>query len=122
MIFSLSMLAVTAQQDITEPVSRALGRGDVAVLGRYMVASVDLTILDDEDMYPRDVVMLKLDQFFVKNRPLKFELKHQGTSKLDDHYRIGDLTTEGGVYRVTFFMKNASKGMEIKQMRVERFE
>lgn len=111
-----------AQQDITAQISDALGKGDARTIGKYLVSSVDLTIIDDEDMYPKDQVVRKLEQFFQKNTPQRFEIKHQGTSKLDDHYRIGDLSTSGGMYRVTFFMKNGGSAMEIKQLRIERYE
>lgn len=118
-VLSFTMLA---QDDITPAVSDALAKGNAAALTRYFVSSVDLTILDDEDMYPKDQVVQKLSQFFQRNKPSAFEVKHKGTSKLDDHYRIGDLTTATGVYRVTFFMRKGSAGMEIKQLRIERYE
>ncbi len=111
-ILIAAALSVSAQADITPAVIQSLGKG---------VPSVDVTILDDEDMYPRDQVVAKLGQFFQKNPPKSFELKHQGTSKLDDHYRIGDLTTSNGLFRVTFFMKKSGSTMEIKQLRIERY-
>lgn len=114
--------ALTAQGDITPQVSDAMSKGDAAATGSLLVSSVDLTILDDEDMYPRDQVVRRLSQFFQQNSPRSFTIKHQGTSKLDDHYRIGDLTTSTGVYRVTFFMKRSGSSMEIKQLRIERYD
>ncbi len=122
-VFFLVAVAFTAsaQTDITPSVVQALSKGDAAVLGKHLVSSVDVAILDDEDMYPRDQVVAKLNQFFQKNSPKSFEIKHQGTSKLDDHYRIGDLTTSTGLFRVTFFMKKTGATMEIKQLRIERY-
>ncbi len=120
-ILIAAALSVSAQADITPAVIQSLGKGDAAGIGKHLVPSVDVTILDDEDMYPRDQVVAKLGQFFQKNPPKSFELKHQGTSKLDDHYRIGDLTTSNGLFRVTFFMKKSGSTMEIKQLRIERY-
>lgn len=116
-----AVLTVNAQADITPAVVQALSKGDAAGIGKHLVASVDVAILDDEDMYPRDQVVAKLAVFFQKNTPKSFEIKHQGTSKLDDHYRIGDLTTSAGLFRVTFFMKKTGSTMEIKQLRIERY-
>lgn len=121
-IFTFLTIAVNAQTDITPQVVDAMGKGDAAAIGAHLVSSVDLTILDDEDMYPRDQVVRKLSQFFQRNTPQSFSIKHQGTSKLDDHYRIGDLATSTGVYRVTFFMKRSGSSMEIKQLRIERYD
>ena len=122
-MFFLVAVAFTAsaQSDITPSVVQALSKGDAAGIGKYLVSSVDVAILDDEDMYPRDQVVAKLNQFFQKNTPKSFEIKHQGTSKLDDHYRIGDLNTSTGMFRVTFFMKKTGATMEIKQLRIERY-
>ncbi len=118
----LSGLFVHAQNDVAKQIATALQRGDAAAIGTFLVPSVDLTILDDEDMYPSDQVVKKLARFFAANKPSKFEIKHEGTSKLDDHYRIGDLTTSTGTYRVTYFMKKGAKGMQLKQLRIEKFE
>ena len=95
----LSGLFVHAQNDVAKKIATALQKGDAAAIGAFLVPSVDLTVLDDEDMYPSDQVVKKLARFFTANKPSKFEIKHEGTSKLDDHYRIGDLTTSTGIYR-----------------------
>lgn len=110
-----------AQEDVSKAVSDALAKGNAAAIGSYLVSSVDLTILDDEDMYPKDQVVKKLQVFFAQHPPVSFEVKHKGTSKLDDHYRIGDLVTKKGKFRVTFFMKKGPDGVKIKQLRIEDF-
>lgn len=122
MCMVLSGFLVQAQNDVSQKIAMALQKGDAAAIGTCLVASVDLTILDDEDMYPADQVVTKLERFFAQNKPSKFEVKHEGTSKLDDHFRIGDLTTSTGVYRVTYFMKKGKGGMKLKQLRIEKFE
>ncbi|MFM7233275.1 MAG: DUF4783 domain-containing protein, partial [Flavobacteriales bacterium] len=48
-----------------------------------------------------------------------FTVKHQGTSKLDDQFRIGELTTSKGIFRVTFFMKKSNNTLQIKQLKIE---
>ncbi|MCH2198323.1 MAG: DUF4783 domain-containing protein [Flavobacteriales bacterium] len=115
-------VVVSAQSDASDKIAKALGAGDAETIGQHLVANVDLAILDDEDMYPHDVVVKKLGVFFSENKPTKFEIKHKGQSKLDDHYRIGDLVTANGKFRVTFFMKKGDNKMSIKQLRIERYE
>ena len=122
MCIVLSGFLAQAQNDVSQKIAMALQKGDAAAIGTCLVSSVDLTILDDEDMYPADQVVTKLERFFAQNKPSSFEVKHEGTSKLDDHFRIGDLTTTTGVYRVTYFMKNGKGGMKLKQLRIEKIE
>ena len=122
MCIVLSGFLAQAQNDVSQKIAMALQKGDAAAIGTCLVSSVDLTILDDEDMYPADQVVTKLVRFFAQNKPSSFEVKHEGTSKLDDHFRIGDLTTTTGVYRVTYFMKKGKGGMKLKQLRIEKIE
>jgi hypothetical protein len=119
--FALTFAGVFAQSGTADRVDSALGKGDAAGIGAFLVASVDLTILSDENIYPKDQVVRKLAAFFKQNPPSSFEVKHQGKSKLDDHYRIGDLKTSKGTFRVTYFMKKEGNGMMIKQLRIEPY-
>lgn len=109
-------------QDITPAVVEAIESGNAAALAKHLTLNVDLTIGDDEDMYPVDQATKKIAAFFAGHKPTAFEIKHKGTSKLDDQYRIGDLTTSKGKYRVTFFIKKSDKGMKVKQLRIEDFD
>ncbi|MDA0882527.1 MAG: DUF4783 domain-containing protein [Flavobacteriales bacterium] len=120
-LFSFSAL-VFAQEDAAAKVSWAIENGDALVLQDMMMSSVDLSILDDEDMYPADEAVRKLSSFFKQHPPQSFTVKHKGTSKLDDHYRIGTLQTKKGTFRVTFFLKKTPSGMMIKQIRIEEDE
>ena len=118
----LGMTLVLSAQDITPAVVKAIESGNAAALTMHLTPSVDLTIGDDENMYPVDQAIKKIAMFFETHKPTGFEIKHKGTSKLDDQYRIGDLTTAKGKYRVTFFIKKSDKGMKVKQLRIEDFD
>lgn len=118
----LGMTFALGAQDITPAVVKAIETGDAETLSKHLTSSIDLTIGDDEDMYPRDEAAKKIKAFFAAHKPSGFEIKHKGTSKLDDQYRIGDLTTSKGKFRVTFFIKKTDKGMKVKQLRIEDFD
>jgi hypothetical protein len=87
----------------------ALKRGDAAAISAQMMPQVELHSM------VRTTISLKLTpkkrwQRFFKDHPVTgFTFKHQGTSKLDDQYRIGDMTTQKGSFRVTFFMKKSGQ-------------
>lgn len=120
--FTLLSAVGFSQDGVADKVATAMAKGDVAGITAHMVSTVDLAILEDEDMLPRDQVAAKLTAFF-KSHPAKgFEVKHKGKSKLDDHYRIGDLKTGNGTFRVTYFMKKGANGMKVKQLRLEAYD
>jgi hypothetical protein len=111
-----------SQADVSSKINQAFSEGKTANLKAYMMDQVDLSIEAKEGVYAAAEVSTKLDAFFAKHPATAFTVKHKGTSKLDDHYRIGDLTTKSGNYRVTYFMKSTPKGMKIKQIRIESLD
>jgi hypothetical protein len=111
-----------AQNDVADRIAGILKSGNAAELSNYFMANIDLTILNSDDLYSKAQASQIVRKFFDDNPPRNFVVKHQGKSKLDDHYRIGTLTTTKGDYRVTFFLKNTNGTFLIKQLRIESNE
>lgn len=122
-LFSFILLAVSAlsfaQTDITPQVSAALKKGDASALAAQMMPQVELTLNGQDKTVPKGEAQKMLSSFFAEKVPNNFAVKHQGTSKLDDQYRIGDLSTSKGKFRVTFFMKKDGSSMLIRQLKIE---
>lgn len=114
--------ALSAQSDITAGFTLALQKGNAAKLASYFGPNVDITVLGEEGTMSAAAAQKSLDNFFRGHAPKSFKIMHKGTSKLDDHYRIGDLVCADGTYRVTFFMHRTDAGMQVKQLRIESFE
>ncbi len=116
----LSFTAAGFAQDAErDKISAAILSGNAKTLSTYFVSSIDLTILEAEDVYSKEQAEVIIAKFFNDNKPTAFEIKHQGKSKLDDYFYIGDLTTSKGKYRLTFFLKKEKTGFLIKQLRLE---
>jgi len=118
---TLSTLAFS-QADITPQVSAALKKGDATVLSGLMMPQIELTLNGQDKTVAKADAQKMLVTFFAEKQTSNFVVKHQGTSKLDDQYRIGDLTTAKGKFRVTFFMKNSGGAMQIRQLKIEPSE
>ncbi len=118
LIFS-ALTALRAQTDITPIVTAALKKGDAATIASHLMPQVELTLLGNEGVCDRTKAQQMLSTFFRENPPQAFTIKHQGTSKLDDQFRIGELTTAKGIFRVTFFMKKNNNALQIKQLKIE---
>lgn len=108
-----------SQADITPKVSEALKKGDAAGVAVYFMPQVDLALPDNDKTYSKADAQKALATFFVQNTVKNFAVKHQGTSKLDDQYRIGVLNTGKGDFRVTFFMRKSGDVILIKQLKIE---
>lgn len=102
-----------------EGISQAIQKGDAHALAAYFSGSIDLTLIDKEDVYSDKQAEVIFNQFFNDNKPQKFELKHEGKSKVEDFYYIGELQTTTGNYRLTFFLKKETEVFKVKQIRIE---
>ncbi len=111
--------ALWAQSDITPAVSAALKKGDAGALVTHFMPQLELTLAGKDGLVEKAQAQQMLAGFFNENPPQSFTIKHQGTSKLDDQFRIGELTTAKGIFRVTFFMKKNNNILQIKQLKIE---
>lgn len=119
-LFAIFGLTMFAQTDITPKVTQALQKGDAAGVAAFFMGQVEIEIDGNESIMTAPQAQAALAQFFSANPAKSFSVKHQGTSKLDDQYRIGELNTTNGNFRVTFFMKKSGTSMQIKQLKIER--
>lgn len=117
--FALFCLAASAQGDITSSVTDAFKKGDAAALSQFFQSPVDLSILDADGSFSKEEARAKVASFFSQHTPKELVIRHQGTSKVDDQFRIGDLQTAQGNFRVTFFMRKSGNVMLIKQLKIE---
>ncbi|MFO8021768.1 MAG: DUF4783 domain-containing protein [Perlabentimonas sp.] len=109
----------TYSQDAVESIANALKAGDSGKLGKFLNRTVELEIVEDENMYSKAQAELMLKDFFSKNKPTNFIVNHQG-SKAETSFAIGILVTSKGNYRVSIFMKSENDSMLIHQFRIER--
>lgn len=118
-ILVLLSSSLVAQADITPQVTEALKKGDANALSAFFMSSVELEIKGEEGTYNAATAKSIMTKFFAENQVKGFTVKHQGNSKLDDQYRIGELNTAKGVFRLTFFMKKNANTWQIKQLKIE---
>lgn len=118
----LFALQANAQEQESKKVSDALKTGNVEAITSLLTSNVDLTLINEEDVYPKDQVSGKLTKFFTAHKPSGFAVKHQGTSKLNDFYYIGDLSTVKGAFRVTYFIRKDGNAFRVSQFRIETIE
>lgn len=104
-------------QESAKTITTAINQNNGASIVKYFNDDTDITVLD-EDEIGKDGYELVF-KFFNTNKVSSFKVKHEGTSKLGDVYRIGDMVTNTGSYRVTFFTKNSSTGLIVIQFKVE---
>ena len=120
-ILLLTVGSVSAIYDIYSDIGNAIRSGDARAVARYFSTTVNLTILQQEEVYSKAQAEQVLRDFFSKNSPKGFEMIHKGVSKEGAKYAIGTMTTSQGTqYRTYFFVKQTSAGEVIQELRFEK--
>jgi Domain of unknown function (DUF4783) len=102
-------------------VTKAISEGDATTLGTFLDTSVELTLIDKQNVYDKTQATAALRNFFSQNKPRSFNSVHQGTSRGNtSHYTIGDMVTTSGSYRVYLYYKSNGGGVLIQEMRIEK--
>jgi hypothetical protein len=103
--------------DIFDDIANSLRSGDARAVSRFFGNTVDLTIINQEEVYSKMQAEQILRDFFSKNTPRSFNIIHQGV-KEGARYAIGNLTTtQGVVFRTYFFVKTQSGNSMIQELR-----
>ncbi|MDX1941396.1 MAG: DUF4783 domain-containing protein [Saprospiraceae bacterium] len=114
---ALTLMINASLADIT----RAISSGDADALGQYFDQTVEVAVLDQEDVYDKAQAVTVVKQFFAKSQPKGFSQVHQGTSKgADSQYCIGNMTTASGTYRVYVYMKVSGNNFLIQELRFDK--
>ena len=117
-IFSLLAFSLQAQDNIPGEIVQALDAGKSSELSAHFNSTIELVILQEEDVYSRIQAEQILKNFFMEHPPSSFKVIFDG-GKENSRYAIGTLTTSKGSFRVYFLLKMQSSKPLIHQLRIE---
>jgi hypothetical protein len=121
-IFLLLLLVTGSVKalDIYDDIANAIRSGDSKQIATYFSNSVDLTIMNQEDVYSKAQAESIVKNFLIKNPPKTFSILHKGSSKEGTLYAIGNLvSTNNKTFRISFFVKMVSGKYMIQELRFE---
>lgn len=95
LLFSVSVVAQN-NHPLSQAFTAALAKGDAASLSSLLDEEVEFAQTGASGTYRKQLVLNKLSEFFGANPPLRFVMKHQGSSADGQLYAIGQLTTQAG--------------------------
>ena len=67
--------------DIYDEIANSIRSGDSKQIAVYFSSSIDLTIMNREDVYSKAQAELIVKDFLAKNTPKNFAILHKGSSK-----------------------------------------
>lgn len=115
----LFLLPGFAPADAIDNVASLLKQGNSKELAKLFAPSIEISLMDEENIYSQAQATLILDKFFTKNKPKSIKLLHKVNSSANYRFGVFILTTDNGLYRVAFTLKGTDEKMNIIELRIE---
>ena len=102
-------------------ITKAISEGNADALGQYFDQTVEVAVLDKEDVYNKAQAVSIVRKFFAENKPTSFSQVHKGASPNNDsQYCIGNLSAGGKTFRVYIYMKVSGGQYLIQELRFDK--
>jgi len=120
-VFAISMSLYSQTNDVTDDIGNAFRSGDAATLAKHFGKSIELVLLNKDEVLSKEQAQTIIDRFFKKNKPSGFIFKHKGGPE-DARFVVGNLVTVTGNYRIYFLLKKQNDKSLIHLLRIEKEE
>ncbi|MCB0556016.1 MAG: DUF4783 domain-containing protein [Phaeodactylibacter sp.] len=121
MFLILFLPLLTVQEANLANITKAISDGDADALGQYFDQSVEVAVLEQEDVYNKAQAINVVRKFFAQNKPSSFSQVHKGASPNNDsQYCIGNLVAGGKTFRVYIYMKVNGGQFLIQELRFDK--
>ena len=119
MTWFLGALLMPLSAQLSNQIVQSLKKGDVNAFSRFFGEEITLIIGKESSELNKEEAKSKLNDFFIQNKVVDFELKHQG-DRNNSAYIIGTLITSNGEFRLNCFLKKTSENLFIDRIRIEK--
>lgn len=120
-VFIAFVSVISIASEVTDDINRAFKTANTSLLKKYMNSTVELVILEKENVYSNIQAEQILKQFFSAHSVIDFKILHQGDNQKSKYF-IGSLKTKTDVFRVYYLIKFKEKKPLIYQLRIESDE
>ncbi len=121
LLFAASLAAFSgfSQDQIMQKVIRGFESGNVTQIETELLKEVDFTLNDFEDFCTKPQVSYRLTEFFSTYKPSSYTPKHEGKSGANSIYKIGELQTSKGTFRLTIYLEKKGGFYKVSQLSIE---
>lgn len=111
--------SIAFQGDVIDGLSAHFKTGNSKEIAASFSPSVDLIIIDEEDVYSKAQAEQILRSFFSKYPPVKSAVIHRLNTNPNYRYGALSLVTKNGTFRVSITMKKTGSTFFITELRIE---
>ena len=122
LFFFLFILFFKVVQPPADPVDKTISllkESNWTELYKTFANNVDLTIMDDSNVYPKDKAQEVVNGFFGKNGPFTVKLVHRVDSNPELKFAVVILSGKGGNYRTSLSLRNNNGTFQVSELRIE---
>ena len=100
----------------------AMRTGSITGISQYLDNKVEVSIIDDHNMYTRNQAVQKINYWLNKSNPSSVQNLHGGESNDNSSfYHVAKLTTKSGHYRVFVYFERGGNSAIIKKIQIDPF-
>lgn len=118
LIVSLSFVSA-GPPDIIDKTAELIKEGNIHELASSFSSSVELTVLDQENVYSNFQAESVLSNFLKRNQPKSVKILHRICSNANYRFAVLILATNNGSYRMSLSLKNVNGRFELNELRIE---
>ncbi len=121
LVISLTSLyrPVTLQADIIDDLSGYFKAGNSRDIAKNFASTIELIIVDEEDVYSKAQGEQILRDFFMKHPPVKTSVFHKINNSPNYRFGVVILNTSKETFRVSITMKKVNNSFQITELRIE---
>ena len=121
LVISLSSLYYpkAIQADIIDDLSSYFKAGNSKEIAKSFASTIELIIVDEEDVYSKAQGEQILRDFFIKHPPVKTSIFHKINTNPNYRFGVIILSTAKETFRVSVTMKKFNTSFSITELRIE---
>jgi hypothetical protein len=115
----IAVSSLSFKMDVIDDIASAIRSGNPKNISSFFIESIDLKVIEKEDVYSKQQAEMILKDFFSKHAVKSFTVAHKSEPKAGSQYVIGTLETSNGKFRTYFLIKTVGGRTLIQQFRIE---
>lgn len=120
MLIMVYLVPTAPPADPIDNIANLIRLGNAHELSKFFAPSVEITIMDQEDVYSKVQAELILDKFFSQNKPRSVKMLHKVNSNPNYRFGVLILISDKGTYRIAYTLKEADKNLMLIELRIEK--
>lgn len=116
----LALMPVKAgRADIVNDLATILKNSNTSEFSKHFASTVELNILNEDDVYSKVQAEIILKDFLYKHKPQNTRVVHRLDSNPNYRFAVIELDTDNGKFRATISLKDTGGRFLITEMRIE---